>query len=240
LNCYVLFPLGPALDPLGQSDFLCALLGQRSPSKVPGDFTLRLNQSSTARLSWTPPGSQTAYALLAIPLNGNPVRVLPFDDDTTSATDATGGVFTCYMLVAGFAPDISSKTDLICGLPGIAQFPAAAAQTATSQSGAAKTSKPTDTKRAQATAEDLFADQANEVLKGAAKKLEQKLPDGIKKAEQQLAKQSENKQADKKQEDKSPARTSSGDNDPVVKPTPSPTPKVTETSGSTDQRRSNP
>ena len=234
LNCYVLFPLG-ASGPLGQSDFLCAQLGLRSASGVPGNFTLRLNQSATASLSWTAPGGQFGYALLALPLDGSPPRTPQFALGTTSATDATGGVATCYMLFAGFSAG-PSNTNLACGVPGTAQFSVTAAQTATARTGADPTTAATDTKRAQATAERLFKRQAAQLMKGPAQKLEQKLRDGMKEAKQQLEQQS----------DQAPTRKSSRGDDPVVTPTstptlmPSPTPTVPGTPGSTDERRARP
>jgi uncharacterized delta-60 repeat protein len=92
LNCFVLVPFGPA-GPLGVSDALCARQGLASPVGAPQAFTLRLNQSSTASLSWADPPGTVGSVLVALPLDGRPPRYQPLAASTTSATDATGGAF---------------------------------------------------------------------------------------------------------------------------------------------------
>jgi len=133
LNCYALFPLGSS-GPLGVSDLLCAQLGLRSPARSPGDFTLRLNQSTTASLSWSAPGGELGYELLAVPVDGRNPYVFERPPGATFATDATSGSFTCYQLHAIYSDGLA-QTDVVCGLPGVSAFPlpaATAPQTAAS------------------------------------------------------------------------------------------------------------
>ena len=133
LNCYVLVPLGPA-GLLGVSDALCARQGLASPAVAgaPQNFTLRLNESATASLSWSGLGGHLGSLLLAVPFDGRPPRVTWLPVSASSATDATGGVFTCYQLHAVYSTG-SAQTDLVCGLPGVAQFPATAAEAGPAQ-----------------------------------------------------------------------------------------------------------
>jgi hypothetical protein len=122
----VLFALGQTAV-LGRSDLLCAQVGLRSPAGAPPGFTLRLNESANADLTWKAPGGQLGYLLLAAPLDGRPPRVTVLPSGATSASDATGGSFTCYQLYAVFPVGLS-RTDLACGLPGVAQLPPEAAR----------------------------------------------------------------------------------------------------------------
>jgi len=64
LACYLLLPLGT--NPQAMSDLLCAAVGSHTATGVPESLILRLNQSSTASLSWTAPSGQTpdSYLLL--------------------------------------------------------------------------------------------------------------------------------------------------------------------------------
>ncbi|MGE3912883.1 MAG: hypothetical protein AB7K36_26230 [Chloroflexota bacterium] len=128
LNCYTVFPLGQN-GPLAQSDVLCAQLGHRNETSEPLAFTLRLNQSSTATLSWGSLFWASGYLLLAVPTDGSPFRVLDLPETTTQVTDETGGVFTCYELyVRDRGGSVGNlRTDVACGLPGMSAFPLAAA-----------------------------------------------------------------------------------------------------------------
>ena len=181
--CYIVFPIDADGNQIAQSDGLCARPALRSASRAPGDFSLSLNQSSTSTVSWNAPGDQVAYLLLAVPWQGNsPPRLIPLEADDTSTTDDTGGVFTCYMLFVGFSNGLSNS-DATCAAPGLSQFP----PTTTARIGATGTTSATDKRRPQATMEKVFKEQLFPITKGpAAKKLEQKLRDGMKKAEQQL------------------------------------------------------
>src|SRR5262249_22811682 len=55
--CYALEPLSGS-SALGTSDPLCLAPGTHSSVGAPPAFTVRLNQSSTASLTWTEPGGQ--------------------------------------------------------------------------------------------------------------------------------------------------------------------------------------
>jgi uncharacterized delta-60 repeat protein len=125
LNCYAVSPLD-ANGPLASSDLLCAQLGLRSPNGVPQDFTLRLNQSMTAALSWSATSGHLGYLLLSVPFDFNPPRVVGLPSEARGATDAIGETFTCYQLYAMYPVGLA-QTDLVCGLPGASTFPLAEA-----------------------------------------------------------------------------------------------------------------
>jgi hypothetical protein len=134
-GCYVLIPLRPD-GAWGTSDDLCVLHNIQS-GPAPTFFTLALNQSTTASLTWTAPaGLAGPYVLLAIPLNRAVARTVTIPMNATSATDDTGGVPTCYVLFATTSTGTGiSEGD--CGIPGISTLttttgPAAVGMTATS------------------------------------------------------------------------------------------------------------
>ena len=127
VNCYVLFPFGAGglPDTLGVSDALCARQGFASTVGAPQGFTLRLNQSSTASLSWVNSPGTLGSVMVVIPLDGSPPRYRSLAANTINLTDESGGVLTCYMLVAG-TPIGQVNTDLVCGLPGVSTLGTAA------------------------------------------------------------------------------------------------------------------
>jgi hypothetical protein len=119
LYCYIIIPLDQ-VTPLGLSDALCLLPNTRSGVTIPGEFTLRLNESMTASLSWlTAPGAN-GYVLVAIPMNGAPARASVLGANEVTATDPTGGVPTCYLLVAASGTTPIGNTDILCAVPGAA------------------------------------------------------------------------------------------------------------------------
>ncbi len=117
--CYVLAATGPS-GLLGLSDLLCAMAGQQSGAVIPGAFTLALNQTATATLTWTPPadGGAESYLLVRIPLDGSPVDNVVLGGGATSTTQAVTAAGACFQLVAyrGAGFGIS---DVLCGVPGI-------------------------------------------------------------------------------------------------------------------------
>jgi hypothetical protein len=115
--CYSLAPMSLSTM-LGLSDSLCVVPRTRRGTGVPEQFTLRLNQSATASLSWGSPGGQSAYILAAVPMNGTGPRFVPLEGSVTSITDATGGVPTCYVLVAASESTVVGSTDVLCAVPG--------------------------------------------------------------------------------------------------------------------------
>jgi hypothetical protein len=135
LDCYAVFTLG--LNPQGQSDLECALMGFHSATGSPDGFILRLNQSSTASLSWAPPpgGGQDSYLLVTI---GGAADSLPAS--ATSATRPMNGL-TCFALGAMRNGVLTGYTDILCGLPGFSNLGA----TATSAGASVRAAAPTPT-----------------------------------------------------------------------------------------------
>jgi hypothetical protein len=122
--CHAVFPVGQAAgmtSVLGMSDLLCSMTGLRSATGVPANFTIRLNQSSTASLTWASPGLPgiTGYQLLVIPTDGSPIRQQTLPSTATSATDNTAGITTCYVVIAMVGSTAAGNTDAICGVPGV-------------------------------------------------------------------------------------------------------------------------
>jgi hypothetical protein len=115
--CYQLLALGE-LAPLSASDTLC-FVPRFASGRSPTDFTLSLERG-VAHFSWTPPGGQFAYLLLALGTG----RTYTLPATTTSADDPIGPMATCYILIAvgGGAPGL---TDVLCGVPGQPGGPAA-------------------------------------------------------------------------------------------------------------------
>jgi hypothetical protein len=119
LDCYQLFALGSS-SVLAASDALCAQLGVRSQIGPPPGFALRLDESTTARLTWGSSEDQLGYVLLALPQGGAP-RTLGLAAAARWATDQTGGTPTCYVLYAVYAAG-TGNTDAACAVPGRASF----------------------------------------------------------------------------------------------------------------------
>lgn len=125
--CYTVLPLGPA-GPVGNSDLLCGFPGTRSLSWVPSGFTIRLNESSRASLTWAPPECPAVCAALAVDgyvlvvLGGRGVAIGPLPGSATAATHDTGGLPTCYVVVALSGSTPIGNTDALCGLPGLSRL----------------------------------------------------------------------------------------------------------------------
>jgi len=116
LDCYALFVNGT--NPEGQSDLECAVMGFHSASGSPQNFALRMNQSSTASLTWVaPPGSgQDGYILVTL---GGTTQNLP--GSATSANLQISGP-TCYAVGATRGGVLIGYTDLLCGIPGFSNL----------------------------------------------------------------------------------------------------------------------
>jgi len=116
LNCYAL--LVSLATGQRKSDLLCALVGFHSAEGAPGDFRLRLNQSTSAAFTWGPPvgGAQDGYRLVTL---GRGTRTYPAE--ATSATGAADG-FSCYALAALRNGAVTGHTDVECGLPGFSNL----------------------------------------------------------------------------------------------------------------------
>jgi hypothetical protein len=116
LDCYALFVLGTT--PQGQSDLECAVVGFGSVAGAPQAFTLRMNQSGTASLSWAPPsgGGQDGYLLVTI---GGLAQSL--SASANSASVPINGL-TCFALGAVRNGALMGYSDLLCGLPGFSNL----------------------------------------------------------------------------------------------------------------------
>jgi len=118
--CYAVAPLS-ATGPLARSDLLCLLNNSASGSGSPTGFSIQLNQSTAASLSWNA-GGGSDLILVALPLNGQPIRAIALGQSQTTATDNTGGAPTCYSVFALSAGTVSGHTPILCGLPGFSTF----------------------------------------------------------------------------------------------------------------------
>jgi hypothetical protein len=127
LHCYVVLPLGT--NPQALSDLECAQVGFHTPTGAPRGFTLRLNQSSTASLTWdapidSPPGAPTdGYLLVTL---GSDARSLSATE-TSAALPMLGA--GCYVLGTTSGGAITGYSDILCGIPGLATVSSAAAGT---------------------------------------------------------------------------------------------------------------
>lgn len=118
-DCYVGLPLVPS-GIGGLTDLLC--IGSRglSPGGAPRDVGVSLRQSTTATLAWEPPFGIGEFALVALPLDGSLVRVMPVSGGAASAADETGGVPICYFVVGLGPTGITPQSHLVCAVPGVA------------------------------------------------------------------------------------------------------------------------
>jgi uncharacterized delta-60 repeat protein len=172
LNCYQVFPLGGSTA-LAASDALCALLGIRSQSGPPPGFALRLDESTTARLTWGSSGDQLGYVLLALPLGGSP-RALGLEASARWATDQTGGVPTCYVLYAVY-PAGTGNTDAVCAVPGQASFGATGPAAQATAAQATPTHRTVDgpQEAARSTAAPALEQQLPHLLQSGKRQVEQ-------------------------------------------------------------------
>lgn len=132
--CYVLVVVG-AGGPIGNSDVLCGAAGSGSSTGGPRDFTIQLNESNTATLTWQPPagGTVDGYQLQVMPLRGGTSSVtLAAGGSSGTTTHATGGAATCYELRAMRGGSAVGTTPLLCGVPGVATVGATTAAPLTS------------------------------------------------------------------------------------------------------------
>src|SRR5581483_9456575 len=91
--CYQLASIDALGATAAKSDELCELPGTGFGTP-PDQFTIQLNQSPTASLSWKSVAG--ASNILVVPLGTSRLQVLP--GSATSTQDATGGSLTCYGL----------------------------------------------------------------------------------------------------------------------------------------------
>jgi len=122
LPCYQLIPTGPT-GLLGISDILCAWPASQSASGGIAGFTMALNESPAATLTWTAPGGQSAYSLGAYPMNGASPRYTSVPGTATSATDDLQWLPTCYELFAMVGSTFAGHSPALCSSPGTAILP---------------------------------------------------------------------------------------------------------------------
>jgi hypothetical protein len=124
--CYATLPFEGSRA-LAISDLLCLVPNSASPTGAPGAFTLRLDESRTASLTWTSPGVQEGYVLVAFRADGGaPPTLIPLAIGATSRTHETGGAPTCYTLFAMAGGAARGNSDILCAIPDIADFSGAA------------------------------------------------------------------------------------------------------------------
>jgi outer membrane protein assembly factor BamB len=122
LPCYQLISSGPT-GLLGISDILCAWPGSQSAGAAPSGFTMSLNGSPAASLSWIAPAGQTAYVVGAYPMNGSSPRYTSLPGTATSATDDLESLPTCYVVFAVVGSTFTGHTPALCSSPGTAILP---------------------------------------------------------------------------------------------------------------------
>jgi hypothetical protein len=81
--------------------------------------------ASAALLDWTNPPGTAGLILASIPLDGRPTRYQALAPSATTAIDDTGGVMTCYVLIAGTNAGTSSTYGLVRAMPGVSAFASA-------------------------------------------------------------------------------------------------------------------
>jgi hypothetical protein len=115
--CYVLIPTG--VNPPVLSDVLCVVLHTRSPVGGPQQVAIRLDQSSTATLTWSAPllGGQTGYLLYT--LGDTLTAPVVLAGSATSASVAMQGP-TCFLLIVLSGTTATGNGDIVCGVPGVA------------------------------------------------------------------------------------------------------------------------
>lgn len=105
VGCYTLDAEGPTGAVVARSEFLCGVPRFGTPGG-PTLLTIRFG-GTTAVLAWQPEEGAAGYVV--VPLG---VGRAPIPTTSTSATDDTGGLFTCYIVVA--LPS-TRYSDIVCG-----------------------------------------------------------------------------------------------------------------------------
>lgn len=117
--CYVLAPTVQNLGALGLSDLECAMPGMEAGTVIAGSFTLALNQSANATMTWTAPvGGADSYLLQRIPLDGSPITNVALGGGVVTSVQAVTAAGTCFQLI-GFKGAGFGTTDVLCGIPGV-------------------------------------------------------------------------------------------------------------------------
>jgi len=124
-GCYLVLTVkGTPPDRAGTSDLLCTLAGSRSALGAPRDFSVSLNQSASANLTWGAPLGWAGTSYLVVVLAGDaPPRVLERTVAQTSITDNTNGLPACYVVLAVSGATVLGNSDFHCVVPGVSSFP---------------------------------------------------------------------------------------------------------------------
>ena len=116
VNCYVVAPVDADGRVWGLSEMLC-LYEVASPTGGPVSFTVKLD--GDAVLQWIGPGGQTAYVLVAYPLDGSPISQTTFGPGATGAGQSHHGVPTCWVLFPVDGSIAMGNSSALCGVPGV-------------------------------------------------------------------------------------------------------------------------
>ncbi len=114
--CYQLLGVDQSGATLGSSDVLCVRPRSALRSEPP-NFAARLDQSTTATVTWDGVSGATSYVLVQQPLFAAP-RVVRLGASARSATDDTSGVPTCYVVFAMRGVMLLGRTETTCVVPG--------------------------------------------------------------------------------------------------------------------------
>jgi hypothetical protein len=117
LLCYLLVVLGAGPQDVRLSDLLCVLRGSAAGVARPGPVTLRLNQSSTASLSWEPPVAAQVVGYQVVPLGSAPVSVPANQTQLSYPMRGT----TCFVVVAITNAGAGFHA-VLCGVPGVSNL----------------------------------------------------------------------------------------------------------------------
>lgn len=123
LVCYLLLPVaGSPPAPIASSDLLCTL-GARM-GIAPAAVSVRLDQSTLARIGWTPSAGLQAlgatYALVVV--GGDALELVPVPGGAVEVPHETGGAARCYAVVSAVDGVPVGLSDLVCAVPGLARL----------------------------------------------------------------------------------------------------------------------
>ena len=117
--CYVLFATN-ASAMLGSSDLMCALRRLATGTPLPAGFSLSLNQSTSAVITFTA-GGAARTDLIRIPLDGAAVTTMRLNPGTHVLPLPAAGM--CFQLLASDSASYG-LSDVLCGVPGVSTLSA--------------------------------------------------------------------------------------------------------------------
>ncbi|HKY23372.1 MAG TPA: PQQ-binding-like beta-propeller repeat protein [Vicinamibacterales bacterium] len=119
MYCYWALPYSDG-QILGRSDYLCAAPNSKTGVLHATEFTLRLNQSVVANVTWKPVPQADAYVLIAVPSDNSARRLWLLPPDESIVHDDTRGVPTCYTVLTIRGEEIGTS-HVLCAIPGASQ-----------------------------------------------------------------------------------------------------------------------